>query len=250
MGDLAGDLACGLDPVIFAERCGLTLDAWQRDAVRSRSPRTIWNVSRQAGKSTTAAVIALHRAVFFPGSLVLLVSPSLRQSSELFRVVSRLYGWLGEPVSADAQTLLRLELRNGSRVLSLPASESTVRGYAGVDLLVFDEASRAPDSLYLAMRPMLATSQGRLLLLSTPFGKRGFFSDVWHDGGPVWQRVRVAAQECPRISPAFLAEEREQIGQWWFSQEYECEFVDADSQAFRTEDVQAAQGEFVDTWQL
>jgi hypothetical protein len=236
--------------VIFARRCGIEPDGWQASVLRSGHRRLLLNCSRQSGKSTTTAIIGLHQAIYQPGSLVLLLSPSLRQSAELFRTVSRLYARIGETVPAHAETVLRLELANGSRVLSLPASEATIRGYAGVSLLLIDEASRVEDSLYASVRPMLATTDGRLIAMSTPYGKRGWWSDAWHDGGSVWQRVRITAGQCPRISPAFLAEEREAMGDWWYRQEYGCEFIDADSQAFRSEDIEAAQTEWVDQWSL
>lgn len=247
---LGDDLAAALDPVVFAYRCGIVADPWQVDVLRSPHRRLLLNCSRQSGKSTTTAIIGLHRAIYHPGSLVLLISPSLRQSSELFRTLARLYGRLGETIPPKAESALRLELTNGSRIVSLPASESTVRGYAKVDLLLIDEASRVEDDLYLSLRPMLAVSNGRMICMSTPYGKRGWWSDAWHDGGSTWQRVQITADRCPRISPEFLQEERESLGQWWYQQEYLCEFIDSDSQAFRTEDVEAAQGEFVDIWDL
>ena len=55
---------------------------------------------------------------------------------------------------------------------------------------------------------MLAVSRGKLWLLSTPHGKRGFFYEMWKAGGRGWMRIRVPATECPRISQRFLAEER------------------------------------------
>jgi hypothetical protein len=73
---------------------------------------------------------------------------------------------------------LQLHLDNGSRIIGLPASEGKVRVYSSVALLVIDEASRVGDGLYRAMRPMLAVSRGRLLALSTPFGKRGWFYEA------------------------------------------------------------------------
>lgn len=247
---LDSDFLAALDPVAFARSAGIEPDSWQADVLRSRSRRVLMNCSRQSGKSTVAALIGLHRALFHPGSLVLLLSPSLRQSSELFRTVARLYAGLGETVPTTAESTLRLVLENESRVISLPASEATIRGYGGVDLLVIDEASRVDDALYASVRPMLAVSAGRLIALSTPFGKRGWWSDAWHSGGAVWERVRITAEQCPRISPEFLAEEQQALGDWWFRQEYLCEFIDADSQAFRSEDVEASQGEWVDQWNL
>jgi hypothetical protein len=127
---------------------------------------------------------------------------------------------------------LQLELVNGSRIVALPGKEQTIRGYAGVDLLVIDEASRVMDELYYSVRPMLAVSGGRLLALSTPFGKRGFFYQEWTDGGSDWHRTKITAHEVPRITPAFLEEERRAMGDWWFQQEYLCEFVETDDQVF------------------
>jgi hypothetical protein len=249
MTTLAGDLAAALDPVIFAGRAGIAPDAWQQEVLRAPDTRILMLCSRQSGKSTVAAILALHRATFFPGSLVLLLSPSLRQSGELFRVVARLQAAAGgAPVTE--QSSLRLEMANGSRVISLPGSEATVRGFAGVNLVIVDEAARVPDELFHAINPMLATTDGTMICLSTPFGKRGFFSETWHGSGP-WKRVKVRAADCPRISPAFLAEQRATLGAWWFAQEYDVEFLDSDSSAFRSVDIDAAQtGEVVELWRL
>src|SRR3989442_776867 len=71
--------------VELAALAGLTLDPWQRDALTSTAPRCLWNASRQAGKSTTAALLALWTVLSRPGALVLVVSPSEEQSRELFR---------------------------------------------------------------------------------------------------------------------------------------------------------------------
>ena len=92
--------------------------------------------------------------------------------------------------------------------MALPGTEKTVRSYSGVRLLVVDEASRVDDALYGSVRPMLAVSQGRLVALTTPWGKRGWFYRAWSEGGADWERHRVPATDCPRISPAFLEEER------------------------------------------
>jgi hypothetical protein len=95
---------------------------------------------------------------------------------------------------------------------------------------------------------MLATSNGRLIALSTPFGKRGWWSDAWH-GTQAWKRVKVTADQCPRIPPAFLVEERANLGAFWFDQEYMCAFMDAESQAFGTDDINAAfSQEYVQPW--
>jgi hypothetical protein len=237
--NLDADLRHALDPCsLFETAIGAPPDPWQAALLRSDAQHTILNIARQGGKSTVAAVKAYHVAVFNPPALVLLVSPSLRQSSELFRKVLNVHRAAGGGVPVDASTTLKLELRNGSRVIALPGSSDTTRGYSAVTLLIEDESSRVEDALHFALRPVLAVSRGRLLLMSTPNGRRGHFHDVWTAGGLSWERVRVPASACPRITPEFLAEERASIGEYFFSQEYGCEFRDADDQFFGSDDIQ------------
>lgn len=227
------------DPAQSMALAGLPPDSWQRDLLRSSDAQVLLLCSRQAGKSQKAEALALHAALTVPRAPVLLLSPSLRQLAELFRKVVDLYGALGRPLPATAESALRLELANGSRVVSLPGDEGTVRGFSGVALLVIDEAARVPDPLYLAVRPMLAVSRGRLVALSTPYGKRGWFHDEWHGQGG-WRRVRVTAEECPRITAEFLAEERRAMGERWYRQEYLTSFEDCVDAVFSYHDIQAA----------
>lgn len=158
-------------------------------------------------------------------------------------MVGRLASWDAPSVTMrpkkneDSKTILALD--NGSRIVSLPGSEGTIRGFSGAALIVEDEASRVDDNLYRAVRPMLAVSGGPLVLMSTPFGKRGHFYDEC-SGSNAWERVRISAGDCPRISASFLAEERRALGDWWFAQEYGCEFGEAIDAVFRNEDIRSA----------
>ena len=126
---LAQDLKLALDRVSFAKRLGLEPDPWQEDLLRSTSDRILLNCSRQSGKSTMTAVIALHRALYHPGSLILCLAPALRQAQELFGKVLGFYRDLGRPVSPQGERKLSLELENGSRIVTLPGSEKTIRGF-------------------------------------------------------------------------------------------------------------------------
>jgi Terminase large subunit, T4likevirus-type, N-terminal len=220
-------------------RAGLTPDPWQQAVLRSASSRVLLLCTRQAGKSTTAAALALNEALLRPRSLVLLLSPSERQSGELATKVFTFYDALGQPVPARKRTELQLHLGNGSRIIALPENERTIRGYSGAKLLIVDEASRVSDGLYYAVRPMLAVSRGRLLALSTPYGKRGWYFDEW-DRGAGWERLKITADLCPRIPASFLAEERRSLGPRWFAQEYMCSFEDAIDAVFSHGDIQAA----------
>jgi hypothetical protein len=230
-----------IDPVYFArQRLGFEPDPWQERVLQSDSSRLLLNCSRQSGKSVTAAILALHCALYFPRSLVLLVSRSLRQSAELFKKVQDLLSLLPVRPRLDEDSKLSLQLANGSRIVSLPGSEETIRGFSGVSLLIEDEASRVSDSLFFATRPMLAVSQGRHILMSTPWGKRGHFFEAWEHGGAAWERIQITAYECPRIPADFLKEELETLGEWWFKQEYGCQFVETLDQVFSHEHVMSA----------
>ena len=132
-----------------------------------------------------------------------------------------------------------MHLPNGSRIEALPGSEKTVRGFSGTSLLIVDEAARVDDELYYAVRPMLAVSGGSLMMLTTPHGKRGVFFEEW-TGGREWDRYEVPAAECPRISPEFLAEERETLPSWVYRQEYECSFEETDDQVFTLDVIERA----------
>jgi len=213
-----------LDPGRILRARGIVPDPWQQRLLLSTERQVLLNCSRQSGKSTTVAALALHRALFHAGSLVLLLSPSLRQSGELFRKVMDCFGALGRTVAATESNQTRLELANHSRVVCLPGREETIRGFSGVALLIIDEAARVPDDLYRSVRPMLAVSHGRLICLSTPFGKRGFFFDEWTDADAPWRRVKVPWEQCPRIRPDFIEEERRAMGDSWVRQEYGCSF--------------------------
>ncbi len=232
------------DPVAFAKLVGLELDEWQHRVVAGKQPRTILLTSRQAGKSTTAALIALHEALFSPGSLTLLVSPSLRQSSELFRKVSELRQAVPWRVPLTEDNRLSMAVRGGGRVVSLPSSESTVRGYSGVTLLVEDEAARVDDALHLAVLPMLAVRRGRLILMSSAWARRGHFFETWENGAN-WHREKVTVYDVPRISPEWIEEQKATMPRSWFDSEYACVFVEPEDSVFAPADVYGALDESI-----
>jgi len=238
-----------MTPAQLAERVGLTPDEWQRRLLESTADRILLNASRQSGKSSMVAVLAVATALYEPGALVLLLSPTLRQSGELFKKAAGIYRDLGRPVAAESETALTLTLANRSRIVSLPGDEQTVRGYSGVRLLAIDEASRVADSLFYSVTPMLSVSRGRLVALSTPFGTRGWWHESWRGPEP-WERYEVPATMCPRIPADFLEQARRDMGEWWFDQEFMCRFLDAVTQLFTRADVDAAFERPVEAWDL
>jgi hypothetical protein len=241
--ELRDDLRLALDRVSFARKLGIVPDAWQENLLRSDSDRMLLNCCRQSGKSTMAALIGLHKALYRDGSLVLILAPAERQAKETFSKVAGLYRKAqpseAHTVSPDSYRKLGMELTNGSRIEALPGTEKTIRGFSGVDLLILDEAARVDNGLYFAVRPMLAVSSGALMMLSSPAGRRGVFFEEWTEGIG-WQRYEVKAEDCPRISPEFLEEERASLPRRVFDQEYRCVFTETDDAVFTFEDVAGA----------
>lgn len=246
---LSGDLRAALrwevhraDPARWAHDHGflrdkagrpVKLDEEQQRILNPANKRAILLCHRQYGKSSIASLLCFHQALFYPKSLCLLVAPSLRQSSENFRKVADALDSLSPKPDLTEDNKLTLQFTNGSRIVSLPGSQKTVRGFTAPDLIFIDEASEAADELFPALFPMLASNpEGRMILASTPKGQRGFFHRLWTEGGPEWLKIMKRASENPRLDPAFLEEARRTFPAWAYQQEMECEFVQAEDQYF------------------
>jgi hypothetical protein len=221
-----GSLAERLDVVLFAQRrLGFYPDAVQERVLRTCEPRVLLNCTRQWGKSTVTAVKALHYVWTHAGGLVLVAAPSARQSGELIRKVKGFAGKLGVKVSGGGSGDPAVVLPNGGRVVGVPGDEGTIRGFSNVGLIVIDEAAKAEDALYTALRPMLAVSGGALWMLSTPRGRRGFFWEEW-ERGEGWEKIAVTGEECPRYRAGFLEREKRTMTEKEYEQEYCCRFGD------------------------
>jgi hypothetical protein len=252
---------------------GMEPDPWQ-ERVATTDGDQLLLCHRQAGKSTIVGAVALEDATSEEESLVLCVSPSLRQSGELYRKVKQFYN-AARPMALRRDTALSMELANGSRIMSLPGNEQTLVGFSRVKRLIIDEAARTTDAMYYALRPMLAVSQGNILALSTPWGKRGWFYEAWQGKEATqdallrledivtilaglgitvteadlpsaaqlarldWHRTLVTAKDSTRLAKAFLARERRDVPDLYFRQEWLCEFVEAMDAVFRYDDLQA-----------
>lgn len=228
----------GLDPVEFVERdLGLKPFSWQKKFLRSPRKKAILNCSRQAGKSTITACLALWRSLFWPRSRILILAPCQRQSELLLEKIEDLVLNLPSGAIGLKATKESLEFPNGSKIIALPSDDNKVRGFSAVDMIIIDEAARVSYHLYHAVCPMLAVSDGWLILLSTPKGKRGFFYEEWVSDDDTWERVMVPATECPKIPSAFLEYQRENRPEHVFNQEYMCVFSHSDDQYFTDDEI-------------
>ena len=204
-----GDLLARL---FFAPWEGMeTPDSWQKELLSSlvtNQRNVICNCSRQSGKTTVTSLAALILAC--TGKFVLVVSASDRQAMEFMRRLKRHHARLNL-AQAIRDNDHEMDFQGGGKVLALPKSEGTIRGFSAVDLLVIDEAAKVPDAIYNAVRPMLIVSRGQTALLSSPDGRRGFFYEEWQGKGD-WQRFRIPWNMCPRIKPTDIEAERQRPG--------------------------------------
>lgn len=250
MNKAYSDMAVTLDPTLFMRRAfKVTPDEWQSKLLMTYPNKSLLLCSRQSGKSTVSAVLALYHAVVYNDSLILIISRAFRQAEELFRKMKVGISFVTERglVDIEHETQRSIQFSNGSRVLSLPGRQETVRAYSKVAFLIVDEAAQVPDELYKTIRPMLAVSKGKIIAMTTPYGKRGWFYNAWINGKD-WYKVQVTAEDCPRITQEFLDEEMQEIGEWWVKQEYYCEFVDSEDQVFSYDDIEGCICEDLKAW--
>jgi phage FluMu gp28-like protein len=223
------------DAVVFAETI---LDfkpfSYQAELLRSPSKRIVACWARQTGKTTTIAVKVIHFAFTNANTTTLIVSRGLRQSMIMFGVIERLvnsHPVLRKSVLKSTRTLI--QLRNGSQIVALPCGSdgASLRGYTA-SLVVMDEAAFMPeDVISSVIFPMLATTDGIAIMLSTPWGRDHVFYRSFKN--PNYWSQHVRAEECPLISKEFLEEQRRDIGELRYKMEYEAEFIEGENCFFK-----------------
>jgi terminase large subunit-like protein len=228
---LTADLRAALDPaVLFEMAFGMPPLDWQRDYLRE-TRSTVVLKGRQVGASSAAAGLAIHTARHHPGSNAVIVSPSLKQSTEITSRARMGLRNLGVRLDQDSTSVLRLA--NGSRILSLPGTSRSVRGWTA-SLLIVDEAAFVEPATFTAARALVATG-GRLVVQSTPAAEFGDFHEIATSDDPGWARFTVRSDEVPTISPEFLEAERRAMSPDAYVSEYECVFGKAGASLFTAE---------------
>jgi Terminase large subunit, T4likevirus-type, N-terminal len=237
--DRATALKCALDPTyLFKEVTGLDPDLWQRQVLQSTSKRLLMLCGRQLGKTSVSAVKALHRVLFTERQEVLITSIGERQSLLLFDRCVQYYDRI-RPVTLTKSLRTEMHFANGSKLIALPGDSATARGYTP-HLVILDEASRIDEGMLAAVRPMLAETDGDLILLSTPAGRRGFFHSCWTDEEQQWERISARRVDYPhRVKPGFLEEERKILGPALYAQEHENAFIEDGDQLFGDDPIKA-----------
>jgi len=214
-------------------------DKWQKEVLETKGNVTLRS-GRQVGKSEVISAKAAAFAQENPGTTTLIIAASQRQSSLLFEKVRGNLDLINEKekIYAEPPTLTRIRLKNKSQIYALPAGRTGyfIRGFT-IDMLIADEAAYISENVWLACTPMIAVSRklrgmGYIILLSTPFGKGGYFFNSFTDDD--FRSFHVSSEDCPRIPKDFLRKEKLRMTKAQYRQEYLGEFCDEWNQFFPT----------------
>ena len=210
-------------------------DVWQR-RILDREGNIAIRAGRQSGKSEVISRKAELFAFEHPGTVTLIIAATQRQSSLLFEKVRGRCDVRDDYF--EKPTLTKIVLNNGSRIYCVPAGRTGygIRGYT-VDLLIADEAAYIPETVWMAVTPMLAVSSktrgfGWIIVISTPFGKGGYFYNCCFDSD--FLSIHVSSEDCKRISKKYLQTQKKSMTKMQYRQEFLAEFTDEYNQFFPT----------------
>ena len=225
----------------------MVLDPWQREILATPGNKVLCS-GRQVGKSTIISIDAGEFACTQNNKSILIISSTERQAEELFNKVlyyiDDKYGDLLKK-GKDRPTKHVMKLKNGSIIRCLPTglAGTGIRGFT-IDRLIADEAAFIGDDVFTAVTPMLLTTGGDIILVSTPHGKQGYFYDCYKD--PSFKVFHINSEQVIRdrvISITWtefqrvralehLEQEKRRMTQLQYAQEYLGEFIDSLRQFF------------------
>jgi hypothetical protein len=200
--------------------------------------------THNSGKSDICSIKGLYKAMTEEATTVLIVSPTQRQSSLLFRKIKyklnkmaqrhpefcrkNMYGRMVlDCIERETQTVI--EFSNSSEIHSLPAGDEgdTLRGFTA-HMIIIDEAAMINNEVYIALEPMFATTfnVGQLILISTPRGIQNYFYEAYNSGNLGFVVYKAKSSQSPLITREFLKSQKSQMTNNEFLQEYEGAFLD------------------------
>jgi phage FluMu gp28-like protein len=198
---------------------------YQIPFLKDKNKRISVRSGRQIGKSTITAIKSTYRAFTIPNEQILILSPSQRQSSLLFTKIANFAKSSLISSFVEKQTMTNITFLNGSQIYVVPAGfqGTSIRGFSPT-LIIMDEAAFVDDRVFTALMPSLSATGGDFIMLSTTFGKRGYFYESFFDES--YSKYHIKSEENPLITKEFLAHQRSIMTENDYLQEYEGEFID------------------------
>ena len=211
----------------------LSLDKWQKDLQKSKGHCAL-RCGRQTGKSTAVSLLAANTALQNPNEYILIGARDLDQAEMIFWKIKDYIWATHERQIVGRATLHFLQLKNGSKIIC-KAIGDTGEGMRGptATMVIIDEAAFVPDRAWLAIEPVISVTKGRIILLSTPQGKKGFFYKAFQN--KEYTHFHITARECPRHSKKFLDQKESELSDVAFATEYLGEFIDDYNRKFTDE---------------
>lgn len=224
---------------------------YQKDFMDNPNDRKAFVSGRRVGKSRTASWLALWKAVTHAGAEVLITAKSQRQSMELFNQIQtemRSSNIADDQWGVTRSTRTEINFDNGSRIIALPVGNTgeNIRGYGGPDnMIIVDEAAFIKDEIFQeVLSPMMMVGNGTFILLSTPFGKKGFLYEKFNDAS--WYTMQVPTSANPLIDDDDIEEQRSNLTATQFKQEVLGQFVESADAFFTRDEIMNCAQESVD----
>ncbi|MGQ9455075.1 MAG: terminase large subunit domain-containing protein [Armatimonadota bacterium] len=216
------------------------------------SPVKVAACGRRWGKTESAAVDVATAAIMCPASIQMIVSPTYDQSRLISDTVERLLlsSSATRPLTKVTRTPYPRITIGRSIIMARTADEDgrNLRGHTAHRVIV-DEAAYVRDRVIEeVIAPMLADTAGRLVMISTPFGKNHFYrafvrgqTDTTKGNG----ESRVSSFQFPswlnpHISRRYIEAQRSELTPRQFAVEYEAQFLDDQASVFAWDDIQSA----------
>lgn len=217
--------------ISFEQTIGKPLYPYQQKILTNHSTFNIINKSRQMGITTILACYALWKAII-QDKTIIICSPSLRQSNNVMNYLQNFLRKLKQKIDVNIlnENQSHVQFKNGGQIYSLPNSPETIVGLKA-DLLILDEFAKfmndSDKQIIDALMPTLSRG-GELWLISTPYGERGLYWQIWSDAKkyPSYNRTLLHYSECEDLAyQKMVAEFKTNMDSISFRQEYENEFI-------------------------
>lgn len=182
----AGIVKTGFAPVeAKLAKIGIRFDEWQRNTCQLILGKradglyacgvggAVLSIPRQVGKTYMVGWMVFALALLFPSQLIIWTAHRTRTSTETFNSMKamanhvRVKPFVETVRSANGEQAIIFS--NGSRILFGAREQGFGRGFAKVDVLVFDEAQILTESAVEDMLPATnAAANGLVLMMGTP----------------------------------------------------------------------------------
>ncbi len=228
------------NPTLPMRAMGMQPDPWQVELITCPARQIAALCTRRSGKTASTACRVTARCLT-QRTRALIFAPTEDQSKELLWFVREMCAAMGSPVPLIRESQTELAWANGSTLKAKTDRPKSSRGPTP-NLMVIDEAAQVSDELHLSILPMMVLGQCELLALTTPFGKMGWFFEMWTNQvkRKAWKTFTITAEQCPRIDRYILEEHRATMPPRWFDQEYMCVFNDAVDSVFGKQVIESA----------